>query len=365
MTAPASTRGSRARFALRDRPTIVWLGLAAVVALAHPFVPEADWLLVHLVLLGALTHSAMVWSTHFAQALLKTPESLDDRSVQNRRILLLQVGAAAVLVGVPGEWWPLTIAGATAVTAAVTWHGWALWRRLRHALPGRFRVSVHYYLTAAAAVPVGATLGVWLAHGLEGDPMGRVVVAHSMVMVLGWTGLTVTGTLVTLWPTMLRTRMDHRAERLARQALPVLVVALLVLASGRTGGVPGRGTGRARRVRSRAGLVGPGAARAGPARPAALVRHGVRRGRARVGQRGDRHARVVARHGTELGGHRRPVRPHRRRHRRRLRQPSCSSVRSPTSSPWSSAADRPSSAPPPSGSSVPGCGGCSSSTAAC
>ena len=188
--------------------------------------------MVHLVLLGALTHSAMVWSTHFTQALLKTPESIDDRTQQNRRIALLIGGVSAVLVGVPTGWWPLTAAGAIAVSGAVAWHGIQLWRRLRCALPGRFRVTVRYYLAAAACVPVGAALGAWLARGLDDERHGAVLVAHSMVMVLGWVGLTVTGTLVTLWPTMLRTRMDERAERLARQALPVLLAGLGVLATG-------------------------------------------------------------------------------------------------------------------------------------
>ncbi len=229
---PASPSARRGSFALRDRPGPVWLGLAAALALVHPWVPGSTWLLVHLVLLGALTHSAMVWSTHFTQALLKTPESLDNRTRQSRRIIVLSVGVCAVLVGVPSGWWPLTVAGATAVSAAVIWHGISLWQRLRRALPGRFRVTVRYYIAAAACVPVGATLGAWLARGLDDQRDGEVLVAHSMVMVLGWIGLTVTGTLITLWPTMLRTRMDARAERLARQALPVLLVGLAVLATG-------------------------------------------------------------------------------------------------------------------------------------
>ena len=235
MTPPTHT-SARARFPLRDRPAVVWLGAATLVAAAHPFVPSATWLLVHLVLLGALTHSALVWSTHFTQALLKTPEALDDRARQNRRILLLLVGSGGVFVGVPSGWWPLTLAGAGAVSAAVVWHGTALWRRLRHALPGRFRITVRYYLAAAALLPVGASLGAWLARGLDDDLHARVLVAHSMTMVLGWLGLTVTGTLVTLWPTMLRTRMDDRAEGLARQALPVLIAGVVLLASGAVAG---------------------------------------------------------------------------------------------------------------------------------
>ncbi len=230
---PGPRRGS---WALRDRPGLVWLGLAVLLSLLHPFVPAATWLLVHLVLLGALTHSAVVWSTHFTQALLKTSSSLDERPQQNRRIGLLVAGQTAVLVGVPTSLWPLTLAGAVAVSTAVVWHGIQLWRRLRHALPGRFRVTVRYYLAAAACVPVGAGLGAWLARGLDDVTHGRVLVAHSMVMVLGWIGLTVTGTLVTLWPTMLRTRMDDRAERLARQALPVLVIAVGVVGAGALAG---------------------------------------------------------------------------------------------------------------------------------
>ena len=225
-------RAVRGSWALRDRPGLVWLGLAVLLALVHPFVPGASWLLVHLVLLGALTHSAMVWSTHFAQALLKTPTTLDDRTQQNRRIALLVAGQAAVLVGVPASLWPLTVVGATAVSVAIGWHGIQLWRRLRQALPCRFRVTVRYYLAAATCLPVGAALGAWLARGLDDETHGRVLVAHSMVMVLGWIGLTVTGTLVTLWPTMLHTRIDGRAERLARQALPVLVVGVVVLGAG-------------------------------------------------------------------------------------------------------------------------------------
>ena len=223
---------SRRTWPLRDRPGLVWLALAAAVALVHPLVQASGWLMVHLVLLGALTHSAMVWSTHFTQALLKTPAEIDDRTQQNRRIALLLTGAAAVVVGVPSGWWPLTVAGATAVSVAVLWHGIQLWRRLRRALPGRFRITVRYYLAAAACLPVGAALGAWLARDLDDEQHGAVLVAHSMVMVLGWIGLTVTGTLVTLWPTMLRTRMDDRAERLARQALPVLLAGLAVLATG-------------------------------------------------------------------------------------------------------------------------------------
>lgn len=224
--ATAARLPGRGNWPLRDHPTTLWLTAALVVAAVGRGLPAADWLVVHLVLLGAVTHAVMVWSTHFAQALLKTPPTLDGRRQQGRRLALLLLGSTLVVVGVPAGWWPVTVAGATCAAAAVIWHGVQLWRRLRAALPGRFRITIRYYLAAAACMPVGATFGVLLARQPADPWHSRLLVAHSLTMVLGWLGLTVTGTLVTLWPTMLRTRMDDRAETLARQALPLLLVSL-------------------------------------------------------------------------------------------------------------------------------------------
>ncbi len=233
----ARPTGTRGVWALRDRPGVVWLALAALLTLGHPFVPGSRWLMVHLVLLAALTHSILVWSTHFTQALLKTPTSLDDRRRQSIRLSLNIVGVTLVLIGVPTALWPVTLTGAVLFSAAVGWHAAMLRVRLRRALPGRFRVTVRYYLAAAALVPVGATFGVLLARGLDDETHGRLLLAHTMTMLLGWVGLTVTGTLVTLWPTMLRTRMDDRAETLARQALPLLLLGIVVVATGATLGL--------------------------------------------------------------------------------------------------------------------------------
>jgi nitrite reductase (NO-forming) len=103
---------------------------------------------------------------------------------------------------------------------------------LRRALPARFRVSVHYYLGSAASLILGASLGTWLAYLDDGPLHSRVLVAHALTNVLGWVGLTLTGTLLTLWPTMLRTRMDNRAERWTRLALPIFGAALVVAVGG-------------------------------------------------------------------------------------------------------------------------------------
>ncbi len=56
--------------------------------------------------------------------------------------------------------------------------------------------------------------------------------AHALANLLGWVGLTVTGTLLTLWPTMLRTRMDARAELWTRRALPLFGAAIATCVAG-------------------------------------------------------------------------------------------------------------------------------------
>ena len=264
---PPTPPASRRTWPLRDRPGLVWLGLAAALTLVHRWVPGSGWLLVHLVLLGALTHSAMVWSTHFTQALLKTPA--DDRrphpaepphrAAHHRGHRGARRGADRLLAAHRGgRDGGLGRGGCGTASSCGAGCG--------ARCPGRFRITVRYYLAAAACLPVGATLGAWLARGLDDERHGAVLVAHSMVMVLGWIGLTVTGTLVTLWPTMLRTRMDDRAERLARQALPVLLTGLAVLATGAAlGSRPAALAGLAGYA---AGLAWWGRALVGPARQA-------------------------------------------------------------------------------------------------
>lgn len=231
-SSPPSTPPGRPPTRRRPGDWVVpfWLVAAAVVALTHTLFPESTWLMVHLVMLGALTHAAVVWSEHFAQALLRTKAG-NEREVKVNRYALA-AGTLLVLVGVPTAQWWLTLSGAVVVSGAVLWHGWRLWRDLRAALPGRFRVTIHYYLAAALWLPVGAGLGATMAHGQNDDWHARLLVAHTVAMLLGWVGLTVVGTLVTFWPTVLRTQMDPRADRLARRALPVLLVGLAVADAG-------------------------------------------------------------------------------------------------------------------------------------
>lgn len=230
---------NRSRWHLRAGAVVfVWLAALVGVAVGHRFLPLSGWLLVHLLGLGAAGNAILIWTRHFADALLRRPHG-PARTAEALRLTAFNAGAVAVVTGILGSWWPVVLAGGAVVGAVAVAHTAALLRQLRTALPARFGVTVRYYVAAAGCLAVGAGLGVAMANPeLPGTMRGRFVVAHAAVNVFGWVGLTVLGTLVTLWPTMLRTRMAVGVERAARRGLPVLLTALAVAAGGAVVGSP-------------------------------------------------------------------------------------------------------------------------------
>jgi nitrite reductase (NO-forming) len=217
---------------------VVWLALFAAVGSGHHFLPHAFWLLVHVLLLGAVTNAIVIWSGHFAASVLRLPEA-NRGAPAALRLVCLNAGAVGVIGGMLFDRWYVVLAGACLVAAAVTAHAVWLVRLMRRALPGRFSMTVRYYVAASALLPVGAALGVVMARGdLAGDLPERLRVAHETINLLGWVGLTVAGTLITLWPTMLRTRVADGAERAGRAALPVLLAGLGAAVAGTLLGPP-------------------------------------------------------------------------------------------------------------------------------
>lgn len=214
---------------MRDIPTVIWLVLTVVAAVAHRALPAPAWLMIHLLLLGAVTHAILVWSQYFSWALLRGRATPADARTQTIRLILSNGGAALVVAGVLSGVWPITAAGAASLIVAVGWHGVSLHRRALRSMPGRFGRTIRYYVVAAALLTVGAALGALLARG---DDQPNLVLAHALINVLGWIGLTVAGTVVTLWPTLLRTRADAHAADGAARALPWLAAGVSVAALG-------------------------------------------------------------------------------------------------------------------------------------
>jgi hypothetical protein len=230
---PATAARARGRARWHRRVGLLPLGYLAAIVLvgfAHPVIPEWRWLLIHLLLLGAATNAIVVWSSHFANAVLRVAPPANRRG-EAVRLALLNSGVVAVLVGGLGgaDWHPLAVGGSGVVFAAVLAHLAALGSRLRKALAPPLVVTVHYYLVATIALLVGIPAGAWM---LLVDNRAPVLLFHAHVNVLGWITLTVLGTLLTLWPTVLRTRMADGAVRWAVRALPLAVAGLGMLGLG-------------------------------------------------------------------------------------------------------------------------------------
>lgn len=206
-----------------------YLVLIVVTGLVHPLLPQFRWLLVHLLLLGAVTNAIVVWSTHFATAVLRAPAPANRRG-EAIRLVTLNVGIVAVLAGGAGEGWRwAAVTGSVVVFTAVLAHLTVLAARLRRTLPAPFVVTVHYYLAAATALLAGIPAGALM---LVGSHSPRLLLFHVHVNVLGWVTLTVLGTLLTLWPTVLRTRMAGGGVRAAKIALPMAAGGLVLLSVG-------------------------------------------------------------------------------------------------------------------------------------
>lgn len=228
---PSTTRGRRpgnprAWHRKASRPVSVWLVALVVVALAFPWIPQSRWLLVHLVTLGVATTSVLVWGQYFTEAILHNRLGEMDRRRQVARIRILSLGILTCCVGIVATWPWVVVAGAVLVGGALTWYAFALGHQVRHAMPGRFDATVRFYCAAACLLPLGASLGAILAFSPAEPWRTRLLLAHQALNLLGFIGLTVIGTLVTLWPTVLRTPMQPRQDRHGRMALVIVVVAV-------------------------------------------------------------------------------------------------------------------------------------------
>jgi nitrite reductase (NO-forming) len=230
---PAVQRPRRARRHLLVAALVLGYLAAGGVALAlGDRVAGGGWLALHLVLLGAATNAIVVWSEHFASALLRTAPV--GEWAATARALALNLGIVAVLAGVPTGRPALAAAGAGLAGVVVLAHALTLAARIARALPARLAGTVWYYVAAAAALLAGMGLGLWLAGGVAGsaDAYLALRLAHVHLNVLGWVGLAVVGSQFTLWPTVLRTHMVPGLEAAMHRALPPLAAGLAVAATG-------------------------------------------------------------------------------------------------------------------------------------
>ena len=227
----------RSRWHLRANAVVLgWLLASAVVAISHRGIPDARLLMTHLLLLGAVSAAILIWSAHFAEALRRRPLR-GGRRHQAIRLAMHTAGALTVMAGLTSGRTPEVLAGALLIVVVGVWHTVVLWDQGHRALAARLGWTVSYFVSATHALPVGIALGVLLARpDAAGGWHARLYVAHVAAMLLGWVGLTVVGTLITLWPTMLHVQVAPGAELAARRGLVVLIGGLAAVVLGAVAG---------------------------------------------------------------------------------------------------------------------------------
>jgi nitrite reductase (NO-forming) len=116
-------RGGRARRHLLVAGFVVaYLAAGGVTLALGDRVSGRLWLAVHLVLFGAATNAIVVWSEHFAAALLRAAP-VSERTA-TARALALNLGVVAVLGGVHTGRPVLTVAGAWLVPSSAHAEAW-------------------------------------------------------------------------------------------------------------------------------------------------------------------------------------------------------------------------------------------------
>lgn len=219
----------------RNAVVVAWI-FTALVLLAGKYAqlwPNLDtWAPLHAALLGALGSAITIWSAHFADTLLHRP-AWGGALMLNGRLGLHSVGAALVITGVCINSQIVIGVGASCVAVSATLGVVAMVVQKRRAVAARMAALVDYYICSLSYLMVGALAGWSIKYfDFKGQAAwsNRMYLAHVPIMVLGVLGITVLGTLVVLWPTMLRTKMEPVAPRQAQRALPGLALAVALIA---------------------------------------------------------------------------------------------------------------------------------------
>src|SRR5699024_11859899 len=125
--------------------------------------------------------------------------------------------------------------GAGAVTGRAVMRGRTGWLAAcrRRALSGRFGHVGAWYTGAGVSWVLGALLGTTMLFGATGpETHQRLIAAHVHMNLWGWVGLAVLGSLFTLWPTILRTKVVDGTSAVARRCLFPALLGLATAAGG-------------------------------------------------------------------------------------------------------------------------------------
>ena len=249
---PAKTARQRS-----DTLTSIWMIIAVAMALVTLVVknrmPQPLWTIIHLVTLGVLSNGIFQWSWFFARSLARL--SADDPRARRHntiRILIFNACFLLLFVSMWLGWMVGTMIAATGIAAVAAWHGAEMLSVLRERLASRFVIVVRYYVCSASFFVLAALLASFVSATMFSPSIpeamvamrDRLTLAHALSGVAGWVGLTIGGTVITLGPTILRTRMSPDAvSGGVRVILPWCLSLLLAIAGALLGVMPLVGAG--------------------------------------------------------------------------------------------------------------------------
>ena len=249
---PAKTARQRS-----DTLTSIWMIIAVAMALVTLVVknrmPQPLWTIIHLVTLGVLSNGIFQWSWFFARSLARL--SADDPRARRHntiRILIFNACFLLLFVSMWLGWMVGTMIAATGIAAVAAWHGAEMLSVLRERLASRFVIVVRYYVCSASFFVLAALLASFVTVTMFSPSIpeamvamrDRLTLAHALSGVAGWVGLTIGGTVITLGPTILRTRMSPDAvSGGVRVLFPWCLSLLLAIAGALLGVMPLVGAG--------------------------------------------------------------------------------------------------------------------------
>ncbi|MFT0847006.1 multicopper oxidase domain-containing protein [Actinomycetaceae bacterium L2_0104] len=219
--------------------TTFWILLLIAAVAAQAILPNPTWFLIHIAGLGVIGTSILVWTWHFADALTRKKQSQQKQLLRMAGLTAgtLVLGVALASSGRLGV--ICAVIGTVLVVGSLLWHSVDLSRAMRGSFVSPGAVTLKYHLAGALLLVLGAILGLfmtidvtdfelaeswWPAIHMRHDGMS---LAHVFLMVLGFVGLTILGTLATFGATVARTRLAPHAIKMAMRTLPVLVGAIL------------------------------------------------------------------------------------------------------------------------------------------
>ncbi|MBJ7348262.1 MAG: hypothetical protein JHC87_06805 [Thermoleophilaceae bacterium] len=184
---------------------LVFILAGALLALAHAtgLSSGSRWLPLHLALIGGVSQLVIASALFFAGAFFAT--DLPKRWVIRTQLLLWNIGAVLTVVGVHRGSRGLTDTGVTVLLAGLFTAAGGLLKMQRTSLQSR-PVMIRWYYTCMAFFVLGALTGASMAnHSASGldDPLST----HLTLMLGGWLGCAIVGTLHTLFPSITATRL--------------------------------------------------------------------------------------------------------------------------------------------------------------